>query len=234
MPSRNQRRSCRNSSVWPSSATLPFVGSINALFDYRHPKHFRRESRLPVSRRNSTQVLTRAFKAAASTENASGQVFCLPAVKLESLYGSALLSISNTVFRCTIPSLCILDVNVVRGNPSREAAPFGPDTTPLVCSRTPRMWLRSASERVCVIAALGHELALNSSVGISNLGPDDRITARSMTFCNSRTLPGHAWRLRSSSASSAISVTSLFIRGARDRRKYQTRSGISSRRCLNG
>jgi len=40
-----------------------------------------------VSRRNSTEVLTSAFKAAAPPENASGQVFCLPGVMLESRYG---------------------------------------------------------------------------------------------------------------------------------------------------
>ena len=49
------------------------------------------------------------------------------------------------------------------------------------------MWVRSASARVCVIA-LEHELALNSSIGISSLGPDDRITAYYSSGCKAYAL----------------------------------------------
>jgi DNA-binding NtrC family response regulator len=158
----------------------------------------------------------------------------VPAILLESLHVPALLSISNTVFRCTIPSFCMRDAKVVRGNPRRDAAPFGPDTTPLDSLRMSRIWLRSTSASVRLFAPVCGDAALSSSIGISTVEPDEQMTARSMTFCSSRTLPGHVWRLRHLSASSAISHTSLFNRDQSVRIKCLVMSGMSSRRSRRG
>src|ERR1039457_6018461 len=46
------------------------------------------------------------------------------------------------------PSLCILAIRVVRGNPSLAAAPPLPPTTQLVSRSVAMMWARSASARV--------------------------------------------------------------------------------------
>src|SRR6267378_3239068 len=47
-----------------------------------------------------------------------------------------------------IPSFCILEISVVRCNPSRAAAPFGPPTTQLVSASAWMTWSRSASFKV--------------------------------------------------------------------------------------
>ena len=48
----------------------------------------------------------------------------------------------------SIPSFLIRDQSVERLRPSSAAAPFGPASTPPVCSSALRMWRRSASSSV--------------------------------------------------------------------------------------
>src|SRR5271166_963113 len=89
-------------------------------------------------------------------------------------------------------SLRIRYARVVRFIPSRAAAPFGPPMTQLDSRMARRTCSRSASSSVlsfelgaCTVACF------SSASGGRRAVPGDKITARSMKFCNSRTLPGH-------------------------------------------
>src|SRR6202035_3800935 len=99
--------------------------------------------------------------------------------------------------RRLIPSFLILDSSVCLGMPSFAAAPVGPEIRP------------SASRNACSIIAFSRSArsATKGMVGVVGLGdagtsqlgstqntsPSQRTTARSTTFCNSRTLPGHSY-----------------------------------------
>ncbi len=91
-----------------------------------------------------------------------------------------------------------------------RAAPSGPSMRQLVCRRMATMWRRSSSSSGTVpsaaassgpgaappAAALVEADGPGSEPGSTSLdtrisGPGERITARSMTFSSSRTLPGH-------------------------------------------
>src|SRR6516165_4665148 len=110
-----------------------------------------------------------------------------------------------------MPSLFIFHRNVERFIPRRAAAPFGPPSTQPVSRRAPRMCSRSASASVlegggwsvegggeesvfsCLVpppSTLHPPPACKSPRGTCSDAPGERMTARSMTFCNSRTLPG--------------------------------------------
>jgi hypothetical protein len=105
-----------------------------------------------------------------------------------------------------MPSFFILEISVVRLSANRAAAPFAPPTTQLVSRRARMMASRSLSARVVVegletvtaadfkddiaLAASNPFESFNSLSGISSSEPRDKITARSMKFSNSRTLPG--------------------------------------------
>ena len=54
----------------------------------------------------------------------------------------------------------------------------------------------------------------SSEVGARNTLCGERITARSMKFCNSRTFPGHGYRTSASIVYEEISLIPLFIRRA--------------------
>ena len=54
----------------------------------------------------------------------------------------------------------------------------------------------------------------NSEVGARNTECGERMTARSMKFCNSRTFPGQGYRTSASMVSEGISSIRLFIRRA--------------------
>src|SRR6185312_1379316 len=61
-----------------------------------------------------------------------------------------------------------------------------------------------------------------------------RITARSMTFCNSRTLPGQLWVLSARMASSEKPLTGTPCLRLKRRMNSSLRNGTSSRRSRNG
>lgn len=86
------------------------------------------------------------------------------------------------------PSRRILEINVVRRTLRRAAAPFGPPTTPPVCRRVCRMCELSASFSVTGAHAFCAHVRSDSEP--VSTGPLERITERSMKFCNSRILPG--------------------------------------------
>ena len=102
-------------------------------------------------------------------------------------------------------------------SPSRAAAPFGPPTTQLVAARARMMCSRSTSLSVVKSSLLSAPTmsfvggdCCNSSRDGRKIFPGERMTARSMTFCNSRTFPGQGWRNKTSIASTGISVIRLF------------------------
>src|SRR5438067_13234962 len=97
-------------------------------------------------------------------------------------------------------------MNVSRLSPRRLAAPFAPQTRPSASLRAWMISLRSTSARILrtgrrlVDLELASSLAgtvivrgCNSATGTFNVGPDDKITARSITFCSSRMLPGQLY-----------------------------------------
>src|ERR1700722_13940499 len=93
----------------------------------------------------------------------------------------------------TIPSFFIRKYKVERFNPKQAAAPLGPDRTHLVSFSVFRIWLRSTSSSVLWRSVFWpDEIRDFKSRGEScSTGPGVKITARSITFSNSRMLPGH-------------------------------------------
>src|ERR1700730_6691878 len=95
----------------------------------------------------------------------------------------------------------IFDSSVERGIPSRAAAPEDPNTRPPVARSASSMSAFSCEASVLDIpsrlsAAGRADNQLSSTV---NSSVSDTITDRSITFCNSRTFPGHGYDLRRSS-----------------------------------
>src|SRR5258706_1152880 len=94
----------------------------------------------------------------------------------------------------------IFDSSVERGIRSRAAAPDGPNTRPPVARSASSMSTFSCDasvldmpRRLSTAGFVDNQLSstVNSSVS-------DTITDRSMTFCNSRTFPGHGYAFRRS------------------------------------
>src|SRR5712671_7439134 len=80
----------------------------------------------------------------------------------------------------------------------------------------------------------GIERECSSATGTFKLGPDERITARSITFCNSRMLPGQAYWQRVFIVSEDMVSILRFMRRENFSAKCRTRSGMSSGRSRNG
>ena len=107
-----------------------------------------------------------------------------------------------------MPSFCMRDWRVERLRPKRAAAPPGPATIQFAFSKAARICFRSDSARAARTSPAGATVCVRpfvpgSEAGVlfsgrrsllptTSTGPLVRITARSMTFCNSRMLPGHA------------------------------------------
>jgi len=94
----------------------------------------------------------------------------------------------------------IFDSRVEAGMPSLVAAPNGPDTRPMASSRTASINERSSSmsvfrlEEASVGAVEGtlDDDAESQRRSTDSSEPSEMITARSITFCNSRMLPGQS------------------------------------------
>ena len=92
-------------------------------------------------------------------------------------------------------SLTIRLRSVLGRRPRRSAACPRPSIVQPLRSSAATMWLRSASRSVVAGAAAAREARAGGTASASSslsCGPVDRIRARSITFCSSRTLPGHA------------------------------------------
>src|SRR5580692_9175749 len=111
--------------------------------------------------------------------------------------------------RCRlIRSFLILDSSVCLGTPSLVAAPVGPEIWPSASRSAFSIIARSRSARsetkgtVCVVGLddLGLVGAGASQLGSTqNISPSQSTTARSITFCNSRMLPGQSYPWNKSS-----------------------------------
>src|SRR5271157_262950 len=115
---------------------------------------------------------------------------------------------------------------VERFNPGFIAAPFGPASTQRVCFRVAIMWARSASSKVRGFQPSAPGPGRGSSAtGTFNSGPELRMTARSITFSNSRMFPGQLWLIRAS-------MLCWLKRGVPASRysRHRTRSGLSAKR----
>src|SRR5262249_625885 len=117
-----------------------------------------------------------------------------------------------------MPSFFILDCSVVRFIASLEAAPCGRPCTQSVSRRTagvgqrcasgrePNVGTRSPFSNSLLLAADSLVLTLdsgatrNSAKSRCSAAPCDRMTARSMTFCISRMLPGQGYCTKASIA----------------------------------
>src|ERR1700723_3899624 len=92
----------------------------------------------------------------------------------------------------------IFDSRVDRWTPSFAAAPVGPDTRPWHSRRAASMisfsWVASLPESSTwttgSVARVGRESQLSST---EKLSVSHITTERSITFCNSRILPGHGY-----------------------------------------
>src|SRR5438128_7217186 len=96
----------------------------------------------------------------------------------------------------------ILDSSVWRGMPSFAAAPEGPEIRPRDSASAAMIKALSPSASVVtwrpvpIGAWLGSPLSHDSSM--AKVSPSHRITARSITFCSSRTFPGQSYACSSS------------------------------------
>ena len=66
------------------------------------------------------------------------------------------------------------------------------------------------------------------------MSPVATMTARSMTFSSSRTLPGHGYRIRAPRLSGAMSRTAFLMRRPACSTKCRASSGMSSGRSRSG
>ena len=89
----------------------------------------------------------------------------------------------------------IFDSSVERGIPRRAAAPAGPNTRPPLARNASSMiafsWPASVLGNASRLSTAGRaESQLSSTV---NSSVSHTITDRSITFCSSRTFPGHGY-----------------------------------------
>src|SRR5437879_6198247 len=104
-----------------------------------------------------------------------------------------------------IPNLWILYASDVLLRPRRAAAPRAPPTTQLLSRSARTICSRSAcSSALPPPGAVTPESERISANGTRRDGPVDSKAARSMRFCNSRILPGHAYRESASIVSLGI------------------------------
>ena len=102
--------------------------------------------------------------------------------------------------------------------PSRAAAPRGPPITDFVSLRVRKICSRSASSRV--VASLAAIIAsdlfrcINSASGGCSSEPLEIMTARSIKFSSSRTLPGQLYSDNDFMAAAGIVSICFFIRRA--------------------
>src|SRR5271154_402802 len=108
----------------------------------------------------------------------------------------------------------IFESRVFAGRPNFAAAPSGPDILPWLFFNAASISSFSCRNRVppnvAVRDVAGGSSRLNQVSSTAKLSPSDRITARSITFCSSRTFPGqpYAWRI----LSRKFAVTSSAVR----------------------
>src|SRR6266516_5775515 len=92
-------------------------------------------------------------------------------------------------------SRLIFESSVCAGSPSLTAAPSGPETRPWLCASAASIisfsWPTSAPLSATVGLVNRGVWALSHVSSTQKVSPSLRMTARSITFCSSRTFPGH-------------------------------------------
>ncbi len=106
----------------------------------------------------------------------------------------------------------ILFCSVVRFSPRRSAAAPGPEIRPDAAFNASMIACLSASWNVDTGEAYWTDDFLSSVSGTFNSSPCVRMTARSMKFSNSRTLPGHVVFVNASIARLGIDLMRFCIR----------------------
>src|SRR6266851_652197 len=94
-----------------------------------------------------------------------------------------------------IPNRFIFESSVLVGMPSFVAAPVGPETRPLLAASAASiislsLLCRTPLSANAGLVALWEEGRLSQVSSTTQISPSLKITARSITFCNSRTFPG--------------------------------------------
>src|SRR5258708_29716656 len=104
-------------------------------------------------------------------------------------------------FRLSILSAFIRDSKVDGGTPSLAAAPCGPETRPRAWNNASSMIALSSADTLSVSADLadcgGDAWAVSQLSSTEKFSLSQTITERSITFCNSRMLPGHGYDWKS-------------------------------------
>src|SRR5215472_484651 len=136
-----------------------------------------------------------------------------------------------------IPNFLIFELSVSRGIPSLAAAPVGPPTTPPASRKAVSIISFSCFISTPVRATVGRETSdrscLNHVSSTAKQSESVRMTARSITFCSSRTLPGHSYAWRSFRV--LLSIVLNFFPALPPNRamKYSTSKGMSAARSLS-
>ena len=132
----------------------------------------------------------------------------------------------------------IFESSVRDGTPSFAAAPAVPEIRPLLSASAASIICLSCFTSTPVSgsgrANLGGVSLFSQLSSTENVSPSHRITARSITFCNSRTFPGQLYP--SNNLRDFLSMVVNFFPAIFPKRsmKYSTSKGMSASRSLNG
>src|SRR5437879_13246816 len=94
----------------------------------------------------------------------------------------------------------IFDSNVDPGIPNLAAAPVGPDTCPPLSRRAASIisfsWSASFLENsTCAVGSVARGCRVSQLSSTEQVSVSHTLTDRSITFCNSRILPGHGYEI---------------------------------------
>jgi hypothetical protein len=104
-------------------------------------------------------------------------------------------SLMGRCCRRKIPRLFILESNVVRLSPSLAAAPWGPPISPPAARNVCKIRATSCSRNVPCGATRVIDVLCDGGRGLGSTPSSDRMTARSIRFWSSRTLPGQGYAM---------------------------------------
>src|SRR5262245_31560805 len=136
--------------------------------------------------------------------------------------------------RLSILRLLIFDSSVDAGTPRRPAAPNGPDTRPWLSVSAASMasisWVASVPVGWGAAGGAPGFRSESHRASIDRVSVSHTITARSMTFCSSRMLPGQSYDCSWANAPRQMSRICFPARLAYRCAKYSTSRGMSGRR----